>query len=57
MGRLILLVLAGVVAVFVVTWIIHALMFFFLIALVVVVGVGLFRLGRRTSSRKSRANS
>jgi uncharacterized membrane protein YesL len=57
MGRLILLVLAGVVAVFVVTWIIHALMFFFLIALVVVVGIGLFRFGRRTSSRKSRADS
>ena len=43
MGRLILLVLAGVVAVFVATWIIHALMFFFLIALVVVVGIGFFR--------------
>jgi hypothetical protein len=57
MGRLILLVLAGVVAVFVVTWIIHALMFFFLIALVIVVGIGLFRFGRRTSSRKSRADS
>jgi Flp pilus assembly protein TadB len=56
MGRLILLVLAGVVAVFVVTWIIHALMFFFLIALVVAVGIGFFRLGRRTSSRKSRAD-
>jgi uncharacterized membrane protein YesL len=56
MGRLILLVLAGVVAVFVVTWIIHALMFFFLIALVVVVGIGFFRFGRRTSSRKSRAD-
>lgn len=57
MGRLILLVLAGVVAVFVATWIIHALMFFFLIALVVVVGIGFFRFGRRTSSRKSRADS
>ena len=57
MGRLILLLAVGIVAVVLAAWIIHTLMFFFLIALVVVAGVGLFRLGRRTSSRKSRADS
>ena len=57
MGRLILLLVVGVMAVVVAAWIIHTLMFFSLIALVAVVGIGLFRLGRRTSSRKSGADS
>jgi hypothetical protein len=48
------MLIAAVIAVAVVLWIIHAVVFYFLIALVAVAGFGLFRLGRRSSSRSSR---
>jgi len=49
------MLVAAFLAVVIVLWIIHAVLFYFLIALVVVAGLGLFRLGRRTSSRRSRS--
>ncbi len=42
------------VAFMIVTWVVHALMFFFWIALVAVAGFGLLRLGRWSSARRSR---
>jgi hypothetical protein len=49
-----MLLIAAVFAVVVVLWIIHAVVFYFMIALVAAAGFGLFRLGRWTSSRGSR---
>jgi len=49
-----MLLIAAVFAVIVVLWIIHAVLFYFMIALIAVVGFGLFRLGRWSSSRGSR---
>jgi hypothetical protein len=54
MGRLILMLVGAVIAVAVVLWIIHVVMFYFLLAVVAVAGFGLFRLGRWSSSRGSR---
>jgi hypothetical protein len=49
-----MLLIAAVFAVIVVLWIIHAVVFYFMIALFVVAGFGLFRLGRWSSSRRAR---
>ena len=53
MGRIIFLIIAALVAVMIVTWVVHALMFFFWIALIAVAGISLLRLGRWSSSRRS----
>lgn len=50
-----MLLIAAIFAVVVVLWIIHAVVFYFMIALVVVAGFSLFRLGRWSSARRSRA--
>ena len=55
MGRILFLIIAALVAFMIVTWVVHALMFFFWIALVAVAGFGLLRLGRWSSSRRSRS--
>src|SRR6266567_2644302 len=54
MGRILFLIIAALVAFMIVTWVVHALMFFFWIALVAVAGFGLLRLGRWSSARRSR---
>lgn len=55
MGRIIFLIIAALVVVMIVTWVIHALMFFFWIALIAVAGLSLLRLSRWSSSRRSRS--
>ena len=49
-----MLLIAAIFAVVVVLWIIHVVVFYAMIAVVVVAGFGLFRLGRWSSSRRAR---
>jgi hypothetical protein len=55
MGRILFLIIAALVAFMIVTWVVHALMFFFWFAVVAVAALGLFRLGRWSSSRRARS--
>lgn len=52
MGRIILLVIAALVVFIIVTWIVHALMFFFWIALLAMAGFSLVRLAMWSSARR-----
>jgi Flp pilus assembly protein TadB len=53
MGRIIFLIIAALVVFMIVTWIVHALMFFFWIALIAVAGFAVLRLAM-WSGRRSR---
>jgi hypothetical protein len=55
MGRIIFLVIAALVVFMIVTWIVHALLFFFWIALLAVAGFSLLRLAMWSSGRRSRS--
>jgi Flp pilus assembly protein TadB len=54
MGRIILLIIAGLVAFMIVTWIVHVMMFLFWIALIAVAGFCVLRLAMWSSGRRSR---
>jgi Flp pilus assembly protein TadB len=55
MGRIIFLIIAALVVFMIVTWVIHALILFFWIALIAVAGLSLLRLSRWSSARRSRS--
>jgi hypothetical protein len=55
MGRILFLVIAAIAAILIVSWVVHALMFFFWFAVIAVAALGLIRLGRWSSSRRARS--
>jgi hypothetical protein len=55
MVRILFLVIAVIAAILIVSWVVHALMLFFWFAVVAVAVMGLFRLGRWSSSRRARS--
>ena len=54
MGRIIFLIIAALVVFMIVTWIVHALIFFFWIALIAVAGFAVLRFAMWSSGRRSR---
>ena len=55
MGRILFLIIAALVVFMIVTWVVHALLFLFWIALIAVAGLSLFRLSQWSSGRRSRS--
>jgi len=55
MGRIIFLIIAALVVFMIVTWIVHALILFFWIALIAVAGFAVLRFAMWSSGRRSRS--